>query len=189
MDIKKPSFLNFPLGDKKASTDLSVSGIVTIILAIVFLGLSLMFLRGTFTETGTKFNEQVSTEQNPPDADADNPISFSREKIITKAGSDEVLKVNIFNPTNKDWMFSDTETLGEGTDEEVVRLKVDCLDGLNIEKVTSERKVRVGATTEFSVLLKIDEMTAEGSYICKLEIERDAEDVGEYAKDLTIEIE
>lgn len=173
---------------KKASIELSVGSIVTIILAIVFLGLSLIFLIGTYTKTQSKFEEQVSAEQEPPMPDRNNLITFSREKIISKAGNDEIVKVNTFNPTNKDWIFSDTEIPINEEKEEIVRLKIDCSEGLGIEKTTTSKRVEAGGSIQFTTILRIDKRTQKGTYLCKIGVEGFREEAEKYTKDLAIEI-
>lgn len=89
--------------NKKAAIELSVTAIVILILAIVILGLGLGFIRGMFGKVSTQFEQQIATEPEPPTVSAAEPLTLSRESIITNAGSTEVLKVAIYNPTSRDW--------------------------------------------------------------------------------------
>ncbi len=89
--------------NKKAAIELSVTAIVILILAIVILGLGLGFIRGMFGKVSTQFEQQIATEPEPPTVSAAEPLTLSRESIITNAGSTEVLKVGIYNPTSRDW--------------------------------------------------------------------------------------
>ena len=88
--------------NKKAALELSVNAIVILILAIVMLGLGLGFIRGMFSKVSTQFDEQITTEPEPPRATGSEPITLSRESIVTRAKDAEVLKVSIYNPTNAD---------------------------------------------------------------------------------------
>jgi len=85
---------------KKAALELSVTAIVVLILAIVMLGLGLGFVRGMFGRVSTTFDEQIATEPEPPKATAAEPITLSRETIVTHADDSEVLKIMVYNPTS-----------------------------------------------------------------------------------------
>ena len=93
---------------KRAAIELSVTAIVVLILAIVILGLGLGFIRGMFGKVSTTFEQQVATEPEPPKGSPVEPITLSRESIITGAGQTEVLKVGIYNPTDSDWAIQGT---------------------------------------------------------------------------------
>ena len=91
--------------NKKSAIELSVNSIVILILAIVILSLVLWFVKGLFWKTSAQFEEQISKEPEPTQADVNTPITLSRESIITHAGSAEIIKAHIFNPTGTDWTF------------------------------------------------------------------------------------
>ncbi|MBU0628681.1 MAG: hypothetical protein KKC75_05795 [Nanoarchaeota archaeon] len=103
MNVKKQSFLDFPRRNKKAAMELSVTAIVVLILAIVMLGLGLGFIRGMFSKVSSNFDEQISTEPEPPQATGSDPITLSRETMIVNSGSNTVLKIEVYNPSNQDW--------------------------------------------------------------------------------------
>lgn len=88
---------------KKGAMELSVTAIVILILAIVMLGLGLGFIRGMFGKVATQFEQQIATEPEPPAASGSEPITLSRESIITRAGEPEVLKVDVYNPSDGNW--------------------------------------------------------------------------------------
>ena len=48
--------------------------------------------------------ELVATEQEPAKPTYDNPISLSRDNIVTSAGSTEVIKIKVLNPSGDDWI-------------------------------------------------------------------------------------
>lgn len=90
--------------NQKAAIELSVTAIVILILAIVILGLGLGFIRGMFGKVSTQFEQQIATEPEPPTVSTAEHLTLSRESIITNAGSTEVLKVAVYNPTSRDWV-------------------------------------------------------------------------------------
>ena len=253
---------------KKAAIQLSVNAIVILLIAIIFLSLGLAFITGMFSKTAVKFEELLSKEPEPPAANANTPVTISRESIISEPGDNEVVKVNIFNPTNKNWVFRDAVTLkedlcginndgvcfidvansncnnkdkdndckpeydctknselgegigcvivkgnpklfcpGEDTNcncdvdgygigkdpdcdpTEGVRLKIECSEGLELEKLTNPKEIKSGTSTEFSALLKIGKKTEEGSYLCRVGVEGFIEESERYLKDIIIKIE
>ena len=92
---------------KKGALELSVSGIVVLILAIAFLGLGLGFVKGMFGKVSVSFEEQISREPEPASPTADFPITLSRENIKTNPGETEVIKIAVLNPTGSDWIRRD----------------------------------------------------------------------------------
>ncbi|MBU1704322.1 MAG: hypothetical protein KJ922_03080 [Nanoarchaeota archaeon] len=89
--------------NKKGSLSLSVNAIVILILAITMLGLGLGFIKGMFGKVSQQVEEQIGQEAAPPQPSGSDPITFSREKVITKAGETQVIKVGAYNPTNRIW--------------------------------------------------------------------------------------
>jgi len=83
---------------KKADLSLSVNAIVVLILAIVMLGLALGFVKTMFGKTSNQFDEIISTEKDPEQADVNEPIKLSKGTISLKAKEVGVLKVSVFNP-------------------------------------------------------------------------------------------
>lgn len=88
---------------KKGAIELSVGAVVVLILAITFLSLGLLFIRGVLGKMFSKFDEQVSQEPEPPAPSLSNPITLSRNPVKTKEDTVEIVKVSILNPSKKDW--------------------------------------------------------------------------------------
>ena len=82
--------------NKKAAIELSVTAIVILILAIVILGLGLGFIRGMFGKVSTQFEQQIAAEPEPPTPSTADPLTLSRESIISHAGDTEVVKFCFF---------------------------------------------------------------------------------------------
>ena len=61
------------------------------------LGLGLGFIRGMFGKVSTQFTEMIESEADPPPASGSEPISLSRETIVTHSGDTEILKVSVYN--------------------------------------------------------------------------------------------
>lgn len=103
--------------NKKAAIELSVTAIVILILAIVILGLGLGFIRGMFGKVATQFEQQIASEPEPPTTSGSDPLTLSRESIITNAGITEVLKIGVYNPTSRDWVKDSAWGCGNFTTE------------------------------------------------------------------------
>ncbi|MBU0615338.1 MAG: hypothetical protein KJ601_04560 [Nanoarchaeota archaeon] len=56
-----------------------------------------------FGKVSQQVEEQIGQEAAPPQPSGSDPITFSREKVITKAGETQVIKVGAYNPTNRIW--------------------------------------------------------------------------------------
>lgn len=89
--------------DKKGALELSVNAIVILIIAISMLGLGLGFVRGMFGKTSGQFEELIGAEQDPPTPTGSDPITLSKERVITSPKSPIVVKVGVYNPTGDEW--------------------------------------------------------------------------------------
>ncbi len=57
-----------------------------------------------------------------------------------------------------------------------------------MERITNPKEIKVGASAQFSALLKIDKKTENKNYLCTIGIEGFIEGAEEYTKELTIQI-
>jgi len=153
---------------KKGSLSLSVNAIVVLILAIVMLGLGLGFIRGMFGKVSTQVEEAVAAEPTPAVPTATNPITLSRESIITNANNKEVMKVSTHNPTNTAWTDS--------------KPSISCT-GITIDEGSqsaNEKTVAPGEFETYNLLITIPAAGAD-TYLCQMTMET-------YEKDMTIKI-
>jgi len=100
--------------DKKGAMEISVGAIVVLILAITFLSLGLVFIKGILGKMFSKFDEQISQEPEPPAPTLSDSITLSRNPIKAKEGTVEAIKISILNPSQKDWVnrqFIKTENM------------------------------------------------------------------------------
>lgn len=155
---------------KKASLSLSVNAIVILILAIVMLGLGLGFIRGMFSKVSTQVEQQVSTEPEPYTPTASNPITLSREMIITHSGDKEVMKVSAYNPTDATWT--------------AVKPKLTCpgspIEGINDSQSANPKTVEQGKFVTFNLILTIPSSPPD-THLCQMSIK-------DYSKDMTIKV-
>jgi len=91
--------------DNKGGVELSIESIIVVIIAIVVLTILLVGINNTFGAANKKMEERIATEVEPGEPTSSNPISVSRENIITTAGATEAIKVAVMNPTGSDWIM------------------------------------------------------------------------------------
>ncbi len=99
---------------KRGSMELSIGAIVTLIIAITFLSLGLVFIKGMLGKMFSRFDEQISEEPEPPSPTTSNNIQLSRNPIITEQETVEVIKLSVLNPSKDNWInrqFINTEGL------------------------------------------------------------------------------
>jgi hypothetical protein len=160
--------------NKKAAMELSVTAIVILILAIVMLGLGLGFIRGMFTKVSTQFEEQIATEPDPSIPSASEPISLSRESILTHAKDSEVLKMGVYNPTNANW------------EADKINTSLSCTGLTGIEVQANSRNVNQGESEKFNLLFTIPSKAQAQTYLCQAFIGNTSDKF--YTKDFTIRV-
>ena len=159
---------------KRASLSLSVNSIVILILAIVMLGLGLGFIRGMFGKVSTQVEQQISTEPEPHMPIASNPLTLSRETIITRAGDKEVMKVSVFNPSNQTWSSVNPE--------------IECETGFTISDQSSNPKeIKQGQFVTYDLILAVPS-APPSTYLCRMGMDGDQDGEFDYQKDLTIKV-
>ena len=169
---------------KKGSLSLSVNAIVVLILAITMLGLGLGFINKMFGDISQQMEEKISQEAEPPTPSSRNPITLSRESLITNAGDAEVLKVGIHNPTDGEWT-SQAPWIDCGSSS---------LDLLNSFAVNT-KTVGVGESAVYVLQISVPDGAVADTYLCKVQMPCDAPAPGgdctttaEYYKDLTVTV-
>ncbi len=150
---------------RKASLSLSVNAIVILILAIVMLGLGLSFIRGMFGKVSKQIEQQIAAEPEPPTPTRGNPLTISRESIVTNPGEREVIKIGFFNPTS--------------TPLTLVSPEIKC-NQLDIEANSNQKTIDPAEYKIFDVIIKIPSASPD-MYLCKINISN-------YEKDIAIRI-
>lgn len=118
---------------KRGTLFLSTNVIVVLIIAIIAIFLLIGFIGGSFGKSSKNIAEQLETENEPVIPTADDPITLSREHIKTNAGSTEVIKIAVLNPTDEDWVARDdlyTGFSGCGASDKICYV-FDTCDGTN----------------------------------------------------------
>ena len=156
---------------KRASLSLSVNAIVILILAIVMLGLGMAFIRGMFGQVSDTFEQKISEEPEPVAPNVRNPITISREHIITHSDEVEVLKVALFNPTNQSWTGAEPDITCSG-----------------LTTTVDANAKTVGTSEAESFTISVQPSGPAKTYLCVLNISTTTGDASAYQKDITIEI-
>ena len=89
--------------NKRGSLELSVSTIVTLILALTMLSIGLVFVKGMLGKMFNKFEEQIAKEPEPPKPSMSEPLTLSRNPMKAMEDTTEVLKISMLNPTSNPW--------------------------------------------------------------------------------------
>ena len=168
---------------KKAAMELSVTAIVTLILAIVMLGLGLGFIRGMFTKVSTSIEEQISAEPEAELARSSDPLTISRQTIISEAGASIALKVNAYNPTQNDYTDAEPDIRCKESDA--------ASTDIPITETATPRDIEVAETGAFTVLVTVPDKDT-GSYLCQVVLKgKDAlgADADFLQKDITLRIQ
>ena len=84
--------------------EISVNAIVVLILAITFLSLGLVFMKGMLGKMFLKLDEQISQEPDPPNPTLSKSITLSRNPVQATEGTVEVVKLSVLNPSGQDWI-------------------------------------------------------------------------------------
>src|SRR3989338_3235835 len=152
---------------KRGSLSLSVNAIVVLILAVTMLGLSLGFIRGMFGKASNMVTSQVEQEPEPAASSGFQPITLSRENVISRAGNKETIKVSVFNPSSSP--LADAKPT------------IAC-SNLGATAVSNPRTIEAGQAANFVVVL--DVAAAANTYLCRVSVTGIS-----YQKDMTIKIE
>ena len=153
---------------KGGSLSLSVNAIVVLILAVTMLGLSLGFIRGMFGKASNMVTSQVEQEPEPAASSGFQPITLSRENVISRAGNKETIKVSVFNPSSSP--LADAKPT------------IAC-SNLGATAVSNPRTIEAGQAANFVVVLDVP-AAAANTYLCRVSVTGIS-----YQKDMTIKIE
>jgi len=164
---------------KKADLSLSVNAIVVLILAIVMLGLALGFVKTMFGKSANQFDEIISTEKDPEQADMNEPIKLSKGTISLKAKEVGVLKVSVFNPGFVDYgeltdsskkYDTATATLNLVTKPEfVIDNMKGCFEGATLLTFKSQSKQLISSRTSKVVGISfVPASTANTDFVCAI---------------------
>ncbi|MBW2988724.1 hypothetical protein KY358_00235 [Candidatus Woesearchaeota archaeon] len=88
--------------NKRGSMEISIGAIVALVLAITFLSLGLVFMKGMLGKMFARFDEQASQEPEPPKPTSVNPVTLSRNPLKAKEDTVEVVKISVMNPSQED---------------------------------------------------------------------------------------
>ena len=168
-------FRNSKRISKKASLSLSVNAIIVLILAIVMLGLGLGFIRGMFSKVSGQIEQQISVEAEPSVPTSSEPITLSREMIITHAADKEIIKVGIYNPSNENWNDVKPKLTCDGS-----------ISTISESQSANTKTIKQGQLVTFNLLITIPS-SAPNTFLCQMNIVSGETDKG-YEKDLAIKI-
>ena len=133
-------------------------------------------MKTMFGKTSNQFDEIISTEKDPEQADVNEPIKLSKGTISLKAKEVGVLKVSVFNPGFVD--YGELERTGEaylaGTPQNkvikpefVIDGTVGCFEGATLLTFKSQSKQLISSRTSKVVGISfVPASTANTDFVC-----------------------
>jgi len=86
--------------NKKGGMELSINAIVILIIAMVVLGIGILFIRGLFSKSAEKLTTAISSQEIANPATPDQPIAADREVLISRTNPTKTIKLSVFNVGN-----------------------------------------------------------------------------------------
>ncbi|MEM4337012.1 MAG: hypothetical protein QXG86_03340 [Candidatus Woesearchaeota archaeon] len=83
--------------NKKGGMELSINAIVILIIAMVVLGIGILFIRGLFAKSAEKLTTAISAQELKNPATPDQPIVADREVIISRTNPTKTIIISVFN--------------------------------------------------------------------------------------------
>lgn len=83
--------------NKKAGMELSINAIVILIIAMVVLGIGILFIRGLFAKSAEKLTTAISTQEIKNPATPETPVVADREILISKTNPTKTLVISVYN--------------------------------------------------------------------------------------------
>ena len=83
--------------NKKAGMELSINAIVILIIAMVVLGIGILFIRGLFAKSAEKLTTAISTQEIKNPATPETPVVADREILISKTNPTKTIVVSVYN--------------------------------------------------------------------------------------------
>ena len=82
---------------KKGGMELSINAIVILIIAMVVLGIGILFIRGLFAKSAEQLTTAISGQQIANPATADTPLVADREVLLSKSNPTKTVVLSVFN--------------------------------------------------------------------------------------------
>ena len=129
-----------------------------------------------FSKVSTSFEEQIAAEPEPRTPSMSEPLTLSRETMVTHAKEDEVLKVGVYNPSSFEW-----KNAAPG---------ISCSELGSITQKVNNRTLAQGDAQTFNLLMTMPSAAMDRSYLCYAYItaSNGTSFNASYTKDLTIKI-
>jgi hypothetical protein len=138
----------------KKGVELAINTVVIIIIALVVLGIVLMFVTGAFQKLILIFNTYPKLEIPP---DSDNPISFIPS--IIERGKNNKMTIGFYNDEDKDI-------------SRAVLPKISCSGISNIHIKSAGILIPVGQTNTYSAIVNIPRTVEPNMYSCTMLISK-----------------
>lgn len=87
---------------KKAGMELSINAIVILIIAMVVLGIAILFVRGMFGKIGERVGREIAKGEIAVPATPETPLTIDKEILISKAELKKNVEISVYNPLSND---------------------------------------------------------------------------------------
>jgi hypothetical protein len=84
---------------KKGGMELSINAIVILIIAMVVLGIGILFIRNLFAKSGEKLTTAISSQEIKNPATPETPLVADREVNIQMSKPTKTIILSVFNPS------------------------------------------------------------------------------------------
>ena len=82
---------------RKGGMELSINAIVSLIIAMVVLGIGILFIRGMFGKAQTTTYKALTSQETTNPASADRPLVADREVVVSNTNPTATLAVSVYN--------------------------------------------------------------------------------------------
>lgn len=87
---------------KKGGMELSINAIVILIIAMVVLGIGILFIRGMFAKASTTTFKALSSQDTTNPASADRPLVADREVMVSPTNPTASIAISVYNIATED---------------------------------------------------------------------------------------
>jgi len=148
---------------KKAGMELSINAIVILIIAMVVLGIAILFVRGMFGKLGERVGREIAKGEIATPATPENPLTVDKEISISKAELKKSIDISVYNSLS--------------TDASNVKLNISCVNSTGgdvptnkIVLATAPLSIPKNSYVGYRAILSINEDIAKlgESFICRI---------------------
>ena len=169
--------------NKKAGMELSINAIVILIIAMVVLGIGILFIRGLFAKSAEKLTTAISSQEIANPATPDQPVVADKEVLLSRTSTTKTIRLSVFNSgsgratdVNVDMTHCVTSGAIALSDEDTGASLVDDSSVPYYQLKTAPQDIEKNTYVGYQAIVKFSEgaSLAQGdTMVCKLEAKGD----------------